>query len=87
MTDLLERNALASAQTSASQVEMLVDQAMRISPAVEPVGRVNIAKGCVSLYFLAYSAGFLTFHIFACMQIHRKRCFIRQLLHGLEFPQ
>lgn len=45
MTDLLERNALASAQTYASQVEMLVDQAMRISPAVQPVGRVNIAKG------------------------------------------
>ncbi len=58
MADLLERNALASAQTSASQVEMLVDQAMRMSPAVEPVGRVNIAKGYVSLYFLAYSVVF-----------------------------
>ncbi|KJA24967.1 hypothetical protein HYPSUDRAFT_65266 [Hypholoma sublateritium FD-334 SS-4] len=47
MTDLLERNALASAQTYASQVEMLVDQAMRMSPAVQPVGRVNIAKGSI----------------------------------------
>lgn len=48
LTDMMERNALANAQTHASQVEVLVDQAMRLSPAVKPVGRVNIARGYVS---------------------------------------
>jgi hypothetical protein len=48
LTDMMERNALANAQTHASQVEVLVDQAMRLSAAVKPVGRVNIARGYVS---------------------------------------
>ncbi|KAF9054108.1 hypothetical protein BJ165DRAFT_684302 [Panaeolus papilionaceus] len=45
MADMMERNALRSAQMHASQVEGLVDQAMRLSPNVKPVGRVNIAQG------------------------------------------
>ncbi|KAF8970669.1 hypothetical protein BDZ97DRAFT_1790404 [Flammula alnicola] len=47
MADMMERNALRDAQVNASQVEMLVDQARRISPAVQPVGRVNIAQGSI----------------------------------------
>jgi len=47
MADMMERNALRNAQANATQVEMLVDQAMRASPAVQPVGRVNIAQGYV----------------------------------------
>jgi len=41
----MERNALRNAQVNASQAEMLVDQAVRTSPAVQPVGRVNISQG------------------------------------------
>ncbi|KAF8900432.1 hypothetical protein CPB84DRAFT_1815383 [Gymnopilus junonius] len=47
MADMMERNALRNAQANASQVEMLVDQARRISPIVQPVGRVNIAQGAI----------------------------------------
>ncbi|PPQ95779.1 hypothetical protein CVT26_015919 [Gymnopilus dilepis] len=47
MADMMERNALRSAQANASHVEMLVDQATRISPTVQPVGRVNIAQGAI----------------------------------------
>ncbi|KAF9484155.1 hypothetical protein BDN70DRAFT_872854 [Pholiota conissans] len=47
LTDMMERNALANAQTYASQVETLVDQAVYLSPAVKPVGRVNIARGSI----------------------------------------
>lgn len=54
MADAMERNALRNAQANASQVEMLVDQATRISPVVQPVGRVNIAQGSVS--FLSFFA-------------------------------
>ncbi|KAG2005670.1 hypothetical protein CC2G_002057 [Coprinopsis cinerea AmutBmut pab1-1] len=45
MADYMERNALTNAQAYALQVESLVDQAIRISPTVQPVGRVNIASG------------------------------------------
>ncbi|KAH9477103.1 hypothetical protein JR316_0011019 [Psilocybe cubensis] len=47
MADMMERNALRNAQSNAFQVEMLVDQAVRESPAVQPVGRVNIAQGSI----------------------------------------
>ncbi|KAF8999853.1 hypothetical protein BDQ17DRAFT_1410589 [Cyathus striatus] len=47
MSDMMERNALRSAQALAYQAENLVDQARRISPQVEPVARVNIAQGSV----------------------------------------
>ncbi|PPQ80355.1 hypothetical protein CVT25_003638 [Psilocybe cyanescens] len=47
MADMMERNALRNAQSNAFQVELLVDQAMRESPAVQPVGRVNIAQGSI----------------------------------------
>ncbi|PPR05094.1 hypothetical protein CVT24_010081 [Panaeolus cyanescens] len=47
MADMMERNALRNAQMQASQVEVLVDQAMRLSPNVKPVGRVNIAQGSI----------------------------------------
>lgn len=42
---MMERNALRDAQVNASQVETLVDQAMHASRAVQPVGRVDIARG------------------------------------------
>ncbi|KAF8154213.1 hypothetical protein B0H34DRAFT_81316 [Crassisporium funariophilum] len=45
MADMMERNALRNADSNATQVAMLVDQAMRASPKVQPVGRVNIAQG------------------------------------------
>ncbi|KAF8816955.1 hypothetical protein BYT27DRAFT_7229196 [Phlegmacium glaucopus] len=47
MADMMERNALTNAQTNASQVEMLVSQAIRASPRVQSVGRVNIARGSI----------------------------------------
>ncbi|KDR78264.1 hypothetical protein GALMADRAFT_119275 [Galerina marginata CBS 339.88] len=47
MADMMERSALRQAQTNASQAEMLVNQAMRVSSAVQPVGRVNIAQGSI----------------------------------------
>ena len=45
MADMMERNALVNAQANASQAEMLVGQATRASPRVQPVGRVDIARG------------------------------------------
>ena len=45
MADMMERNALVNAQANASHVEMLVSQAIRASPRVQPVGRVDIARG------------------------------------------
>jgi hypothetical protein len=45
MADMMERNALVNAQVNASQAEMLVGQAIRASPRVQPVGRVDIAQG------------------------------------------
>lgn len=42
---MVERNALSNAQFYASQVEMLVIQARRISPSIEPLGKLEIAKG------------------------------------------
>ncbi|KAF5329452.1 hypothetical protein D9619_009108 [Psilocybe cf. subviscida] len=47
MADMMERNALRDAQVNASQVETLVDQAMHASRAVQPVGRVDIARGSI----------------------------------------
>ncbi|TFK29133.1 hypothetical protein FA15DRAFT_664449 [Coprinopsis marcescibilis] len=45
MADYMERNALTNAEACAAQVEALVDQAIRICPTVQRVGRVNIATG------------------------------------------
>lgn len=45
MADMLERSALGSAQTLASQAEMLCRQAQNASPFVRPIGRVAIAQG------------------------------------------
>ena len=52
MADMMERNALVNAQGNASQVEMLVSQAIRASPRVQPIGRIDIARGFVAFYFL-----------------------------------
>jgi hypothetical protein len=46
-SDMMERNALHDAQVNASQVEILVGQAMHASRAVQPVGRVDIAQGSI----------------------------------------
>jgi stage V sporulation protein SpoVS len=57
MADMMERNALVNAQGNASQVEMLVSQAIRASPRVQPVGRIDIARGFVvfsSCFFKIY---------------------------------
>ena len=51
MADMMERNALVNAQGNASQVEILVSQAMRASPpprGVQPIGRLDIARGFVA---------------------------------------
>ncbi|KAH6912063.1 hypothetical protein BKA70DRAFT_1266442 [Coprinopsis sp. MPI-PUGE-AT-0042] len=47
MTDYMERNALTQAQMSASRADSLVEQAVRISPNVRQVGRVNIPAGSI----------------------------------------
>lgn len=47
MADMLERNALRSAEVHASQAGMFIDQAMRISRFIRPIPRVNIAQGWV----------------------------------------
>jgi len=47
MADMMERNALSNAQLNGSQAEMLVDQAVRTSPNVQRVGRVNITQGSI----------------------------------------
>jgi len=45
MADMLERNALRSAEVYASQAGMFVDQARRISPNIQFIPQVNIAQG------------------------------------------
>ena len=53
MADMMERNALVNAQGNASQAEILVNQAIRASPpprGVQPIGRVDIARGFVPFY-------------------------------------
>lgn len=55
MADMMERNALVNAQGNASQVEMLVHQALRASPpprGVQPLGRIEIAGGFVAFFLL-----------------------------------
>lgn len=54
MADMMERNALVNAQGNASQVEILVNQAMRASPpprGVQPIGRLDIARGFVAYFY------------------------------------
>lgn len=45
----MERNSLSMAQSLASQVEMLCLQAQNVSPFVEPIGRLSVAQGQVSI--------------------------------------
>lgn len=45
MADMMERNALTNATAQASQAESFAEQARRVNPAVQPVGRVQIAQG------------------------------------------
>jgi hypothetical protein len=57
MADMMERNALVNAQGNASQVEILVNQAMRASPpprGVQPIGRIDIARGFVAIFIFIY---------------------------------
>ena len=63
MADMMERNALVNAQGNASQVEMLVTQAIRASPRVQPIGRIDIARGSVvfSSCFFIYFTNFNLF--------------------------
>lgn len=49
MSDMMERNSLSMAQSLASQVEMLCLQAQNVSPFVEPIGRLSVAQGQVSI--------------------------------------
>lgn len=52
MADLIERNALVNAQANAAQVEMLVGQAIRACPRVQPIGQVDIVQGSVAFSFI-----------------------------------
>ena len=52
MADLVERNALVNAQANAAQVEMLVGQAIRACPRVQPIGQVDIVQGSVAFSFI-----------------------------------
>lgn len=45
---MMERNALTNATAQASQAESFAEQAHRVNPVVQPVGRVQIAQGSVS---------------------------------------
>ncbi|TEB33771.1 hypothetical protein FA13DRAFT_111992 [Coprinellus micaceus] len=45
MADMMERNALTNATAQASQAESFAEQAHRVNPVVQPVGRVQIAQG------------------------------------------
>lgn len=49
---MMERSALSTAQALAVQAQRLVDHARRISPQVEPVGRVTIADGSVTVFII-----------------------------------
>jgi hypothetical protein len=63
----MERNALTQAQMSASRADSLVEQAVRISPRVRHVGRVNIPAGYIcSLAFLVRA---VVTHKFPCRSI------------------
>lgn len=46
----MERNALTNAQNYASETDILVNQAIRASPQVQPIGRVDIARGSVAFF-------------------------------------
>lgn len=65
LADALERNALVNAQGNASQAEMLVSQAVRASPRVQPLGRVDIARGYIAFsscfYFILFFTNFSLF--------------------------
>ena len=58
MADMMERNALVNAQGHASQVEILVNQAIRASPpprGVQPIGRLDIARGFVAISIFIFN--------------------------------
>ena len=63
MADMMERNALVNAQGNASQVEMLVSQAIRASPRVQPIGRIDIARGFVTFFLFYFYTNFSPFFI------------------------
>ncbi|KAJ7270658.1 hypothetical protein B0H12DRAFT_1200332 [Mycena haematopus] len=45
VSDMMERNALSSAEGHASQAQIFVQQAMMASPQVQPIGQISIAHG------------------------------------------
>jgi hypothetical protein len=45
LTDMMERNALSQAEVLVAQCQTDIAQAQRMSPAVQPLPPVNIAKG------------------------------------------
>ncbi|KAG6833398.1 hypothetical protein H0H87_007383 [Tephrocybe sp. NHM501043] len=49
--DVWERNALSLAQATARQTQDLCQQARNVSPLVEPIGPLAIARGCVLSIF------------------------------------
>ncbi|KAF8192770.1 hypothetical protein K438DRAFT_1590143 [Mycena galopus ATCC 62051] len=51
MSDMMERNALSSAEGHASQAQIYVEQAMAASPQVQPIGQISIAHGQVFISF------------------------------------
>ena len=66
MADMMERNALVNAQGNASQVEILVNQAIRASPpprGVQPLGRLDITRGFVfhPFYFILLTLSLFSF--------------------------
>jgi hypothetical protein len=51
-TDMMERNALRTAQTYAARAEMFIDQARRISSEIRAIPKVYIAQGLVSVSYI-----------------------------------
>ncbi|KAJ6554489.1 hypothetical protein B0H19DRAFT_948367 [Mycena capillaripes] len=47
MSDMMERNALSAAEGLSMQAQTCVQQAMIVSPQVQPIGEIKIAHGCV----------------------------------------
>ncbi|KAJ7751571.1 hypothetical protein B0H14DRAFT_2981176 [Mycena olivaceomarginata] len=66
VTDMMERNALTSAEGHASQAKMFVQQAMMTSPQVQPMGQITIAMG------VSFIGDVIFDNIFTDMAFHEK---------------
>ncbi|KAL8917309.1 MAG: hypothetical protein Q9208_008030 [Pyrenodesmia sp. 3 TL-2023] len=47
LSDMMERDALSKAQNATDKIKMLVDQAQRLSPAIQGLGSIDISHGHV----------------------------------------